>query len=127
MVRVKRGKIARKRRKRLLKYAKGFRWGRKAKYRAAKEALYHAWHYAYRDRRAKKRERRALWQIQISAACRQAGISYNSKADISKKLSYSKFIHGLKQKRVELDRKILANLAQNHPEIFKKIVEKVKS
>ena len=115
MVRVKRGKIAHKRRKHLLKYAKGFRWGRKAKYRAAKEALMHAWEYAYRDRRTKKREFRALWQIQINAACRQAGISY------------SKFISGLKKNKIELDRKILSNLAQNHPQIFAKIVEKVKS
>jgi large subunit ribosomal protein L20 len=115
MVRIKRGKIAHKRRKHLLKYAKGFRWGRKAKYRAAKEALYHAWEYAYRDRKAKKREFRKLWQIQINAACRQLGISY------------SKFIYGLKKNKIELDRKILANLAQNHPQIFEKIVEKVKS
>ena len=114
MVRVKRGKIAHKRRKHLLKYAKGFRWGRKAKYRAAKEALLHAWKYAYRDRRAKKREFRKLWQIQINAACRQLGISY------------SKFIAGLKKNKIELDRKILANLAQNYPQIFEKIVEKVR-
>ncbi len=115
MVRVKRGKIAHKRRKHLLKYAKGFRWGRKTKYRQAKEALYHAWEYAYRDRRTKKRDFRKLWQVQISAACRQADISYN------------KFIHGLKKKKIELDRKILANLAKNHPQIFEKIVGKVKS
>jgi large subunit ribosomal protein L20 len=114
MVRVKRGKIAHKKRRRLLKYAKGFRWGRKTKYRQAKEALYHAWEYSYRDRRTKKRDFRKLWQIQISAACRQLGISY------------SKFIFGLKKNKIELDRKILANLAQNHPEIFKKIVEKLK-
>lgn len=114
MVRVKGGKISLKRRRHLLKYAKGFRWGRKAKYRAAKEALYHAWKYAYRDRRVKKRDLRALWQIQISAACRQAGISY------------SRFIYGLKKNKIELDRKILSNLAQNHPQIFEKIVEKVK-
>jgi len=115
MVRVKRGKIAHKRRKYLLKYAKGFRWGRKSKYRAAKQALFKAWSYAYRDRRAKKREFRALWQIQINAACRKYGLPYN------------KFIYGLKQKKVELDRKILAQLAQNHPEIFEKIVTMVKS
>ncbi|MBL7150275.1 MAG: 50S ribosomal protein L20 [Candidatus Pacebacteria bacterium] len=115
MVRVKRGKIASKRRKHLLKYAKGFRWGRKTKYRAAKEALMHAWKYAYRDRRTKKREFRQLWQIQINAACRQLGISY------------SKFIAGLKKSKIELDRKILATLAQSHPKIFEKIVEKVKS
>lgn len=114
MVRVKRGKIAHKRRRHLLKYAKGFRWGRKAKYRAAKEALMHAWKYAYRDRRAKKRDFRKLWQIQINAACRQLGISY------------SKFISGLKKNKIELDRKILADLAQNQPKIFEKIIEKVK-
>jgi large subunit ribosomal protein L20 len=115
MVRVKRGKIAHKRRKHLLKYAKGFRWGRKAKYRLAKVALMKAWRYAYRDRRAKKREFRKLWQIQINAASRALGISY------------SKFIAGLKKNKIELDRKILANLAQKHPQIFEKIVEKVKS
>jgi len=114
VVRVKRGKTARKRRKKLLKYAKGFRWGRKAKYRAAKVALMKAWRYAYRDRRTKKRVFRALWQTQINATCRQYGISY------------SKFIHGLKKNKIELDRKILASLAQNHPQIFEKIIEKVK-
>ena len=108
MVRVKRGKAAHKRRKHLLKYAKGFRWGRKSKYRAAKVALMHAWEYAYRDRKSKKREFRKLWQIQINAACREKGISY------------SKFINGLKKNKIELDRKILANLVQNHPEILKK-------
>lgn len=115
MVRVKRGKAAKKRRKGLLRHAKGFRWGRKSKYRAAKEALLHAWKYSYRDRRTKKREFRKLWQIQINAACRQHGISY------------SRFIHALKEKKVELDRKILAKLAQNHPKIFEKIIEKVKT
>jgi len=115
MTRVKRGKIAHKRRKHLLKYTKGFRWGRKSKYRAAKETLLHAFTYAYRDRKAKKRERRALWQIQINAACREHS------------LSFSKFIHGLKQKKIELDRKILAQLAQSHPEIFEKLVEKAKT
>jgi len=114
MVRVKRGKIAHKKRRHLLKYAKGFRWGRKTKYRQAKEALYHAWEYAYRDRRTKKRDFRRLWQVQISAACRQLEISY------------SKFISGLKKNKIELDRKILANLAQNHPQVFEKIVEKLK-
>lgn len=114
MARVKRGKIAHKKRKHLLKYAKGFRWGRKAKYKLAKDALYHAWKYAYRDRRTKKREFRALWQIKINAACREQGISY------------SKFIHSLKQKNIGLDRKILSDLAQNNPQIFAKIIEKVK-
>jgi large subunit ribosomal protein L20 len=114
MVRVKRGKIAHKRRKKLLKHTKGFRWTRKSKYRLAKEALLHAWKYSYRDRRNKKRDFRKLWQIQINAACREQG------------LSYSRFIHGLKEKKIGLDRKILAELAQNHPQIFKKIIEKVK-
>jgi len=114
MVRVKRGKTAHKRRKNLLKHVKGFRWGRKSKYRLAKEALLHAWKYAFRDRRTKKREFRKLWQVQINAACRE------------KEISYSKFIHGLKKNKIELDRKILAELAQKRPEIFEKIVAKVK-
>lgn len=114
MTRIKRGETAHKRRKHLLKYAKGFRWGRKKKYRAAKVALFHAWEYAYRDRRTKKRDFRALWQTQINAACRELGISY------------SKFIFGLKKNKIELDRKTLSKFAQNHPQIFEKIVEKVK-
>jgi large subunit ribosomal protein L20 len=114
MVRVKRGKTAHKRRKYLLKQAKGFRWGRKSKYKLAKQALQKAWSYAYRDRRTKKRDFRQLWQTQISAACKK----YN--------LSYSKFIYGLKEKKVGLNRKILANLAVDFPKIFKKIVEKTK-
>jgi len=114
MSRVKRGTTAHKRRKRLLKHTKGFRWGRKSKYRAAKEALMHAWTYAYRDRKAKKREFRKLWQIQINAASRQQGLPYN------------KLISGLKQKKIELNRKILADLGKNHAEIFEKIVEKIK-
>ena len=115
MTRVKRGKTAHKRRKRLLKQAKGFRWGRKSKYRQAKEALMHAWTYSYRDRRTKKRDFRRLWQIQISTACRQQGISY------------SKFLYALKKNKIELDRKVMSDLAREHPEIFKKIVEKAKA
>ncbi len=114
MIRIKRGKIAHKRRKHLLKYTKGFRWGRKSKFRLAKQALQKAWSYAYRDRKVKKREARSLWQIQINSACRKEGISYN------------KFIAGLKKAKIELDRKILAEITQNYPQIFKKIVEKVK-
>jgi len=115
MVRVKRGKIAHKRRKHLLKYVKGFRWGRKVKYRLAKEALLKAWIHAYRDRKKKKRDFRALWQVQINAACRNLEISY------------SKFINALKKNKIELDRKILASLAQDYPQVFEKIVEKIKS
>jgi len=115
MTRVKRGTTAHKRRKHLLKYAKGFRWGRKSKYKAAKDALRHAWTYAYRDRRTKKREFRGLWQIQINALCRQNKIPYN------------RFIFELKKAKIELDRKILSNLAQNNPQIFETIVEKIKN
>jgi large subunit ribosomal protein L20 len=114
MARVKRGKIAHKRRKNVLKHAKGFKWGRKNKYRQAKEALYHAWTYAYRDRKAKKGEFRKLWHLKINAACKQNGISY------------SRFIAGLKKNKIELDKKILALIAESHPDIFKKIVEEAK-
>ena len=113
MARVKRGKIAHKRRKKILKQTKGFRWGRKAKYRLAKEALYHAWEYAYRDRKVKKREFRKLWQSQINSACRNFGIPY------------SKFIAGLKKNKIELDRKILSQLAKSHPQIFEKITREL--
>jgi large subunit ribosomal protein L20 len=114
MVRVKRGKTASKRRKNLLKHTKGFRWGRKSKYKAAKEALLHAWTYAYRDRRTKKRDFRRLWQIHIGAACKNLGVSY------------SKFIAGLKKNKIEIDRKILSVLVKDYPQIFEKVVEKVK-
>jgi large subunit ribosomal protein L20 len=114
MVRVKRGTTAHKRRKKLLKQAKGFKWGRKSKYRLAKEALYHAWQYSYRDRKTKKREFRKLWQIKINAACRERGISY------------SNFIKSLKGNKIEIDRKILSQLAQNYPQLFQKIIEKIK-
>jgi len=113
MVRVKRGTTAHKRRKNVLKNAKGFRWGRKSKYKAAKEALMHAGKYAYRDRRVKKREFRKVWQTQINIASRKLGLSYN------------KFIHGLKEKKIEIDRKMLAQLAKEKPEIFKKIFKKI--
>jgi large subunit ribosomal protein L20 len=114
MTRVKRGTLAHKRRKNILQAAKGFQWGRKSKFKLAKDALRHAWVHAYRDRRRKKRDFRRLWQIKINAASRKNG------------LSYSRFIHQLKEKGVGLDRKILANLAENYPNVFKKIVEKVK-
>ena len=115
MVRVKKGKAARKRRKHLLEYAKGFKWGRQSKYRAAKQAVYRAWSHAYKDRRRKKRELRSLWQIQINAACREHGISY------------SRFINALKENKIQLDRKVLSQLAQKEPKIFDKIIETVKT
>ncbi len=117
MTRVKRGTIANKRRKKLLKAAKGFKWGRKTKYRAAKEALYHAWSYAFVGRKQKKRNMRRLWNIKINAGVRM----YSGNG-----LNYSKFINGLKKANIELDRKVLAQLAENHPEVFKKILETIK-
>jgi len=116
MTRVKRGVTASKRRKRLLKHTKGFRYGRKTKYRLAKEALLHAWTHAFRDRRLKKRNARRLWQVKINAAVRKYEFSY----------SYSKFIKDLKDKKIGLDRKILAELAEKQPAIFEKIIEKIK-
>jgi len=114
MPRVKKGKSAHKHRKHLLKHAKGFRWGRKSKYKLAKDALRHAWTYAYRDRKIKKRTSRQLWQVHINAACREMGINY------------SRFMNALKKKQIGLDRKILSQIAEQHPEIFKKIIEEVK-
>jgi len=115
MARVKRGTTSNKRRKNVLKHTKGFRWGRKSKYRLAKEALQKAWSYSYRDRRVKKRESRKLWQIQINAECRKNNTSY------------SKFMAGMKKNKIELDRKVLAQLAKEQPNIFAKIVEKSKN
>lgn len=114
MTRVKRGKTSLKRRKKVLKQTKGFRGGRKSKERQAKTALNHAGVHAFHDRRKKKRVFRKLWQIKINAACREHG------------LSYSKFINLLKKSEVGLDRKILANLAENHPKVFEKIVAEAK-
>ncbi len=86
-------------------------WGGSTKYRQAKERLLHAWTFQFNDRRKKKGQFRRLWQIQIGAATRQYGIPYN------------KFINGLTKSHIELDRKILSDLAQHDPEIFKKILE----
>lgn len=114
MTRVKRGVIASKRRKNLLKHAKGYRWGRKSKFRLAKDATMHAWSSAFNDRRKKKGEYRRLWQIQLNAAARERG------------LTYSKLIAGLKKANVEIDRKIMASLAANDPKVFDKIIELAK-
>jgi|SRR3989344_2799178 len=115
MSRVKRGKIAHKKREKLLRYTKGFKWGRKSKERAAKEALLHAWSHAFRGRKEKKRNFRSVWQTKINAASRE-----NS-------LTYSKLINLLKKSNVKLDRKILAGLAETSPKVFKKIVEEIKT
>lgn len=113
-MRIKRSVGARKKRRKTLKMTKGFLGMRKSSYRKAKEAAIHASKNAYRDRKAKKRLRRGLWQIKIGNAVRPQG------------LSYSKFINLLKKNKIELDRKVLAELAEKEPKAFQKIVEKVK-
>ena len=90
--------------------AKGYMWGRSKRYTTAKDAVRHALVHAYIDRRRKKREFRGLWNIKINAATREQG------------LTYSKFIAGLKKAQIEIDRKILADLAQYNPDIFSEIV-----
>jgi large subunit ribosomal protein L20 len=114
MSRVKRGSSATQKRKKILKYTKGFKWGRKSKERAAKEALLHAWTNAFAGRKLKKRDYRALFNTKIGIASKEQGISY------------SKFINALKKANVELDRKILADLAEHQTAIFNQIVAKVK-
>ena len=114
MPRVKRGVIHTKKRKRILRQVKGFKWGRKKLIKQASEAIHKAGAHAYADRKKKKRVNRQLWQIQLNAAIRQ----YD--------LSYSKFINLLKKKKIDLDRKVLAELAQKNPQVFKKIVIEVK-
>lgn len=94
--------------------AKGFRWRRKSHYQAAKEALLKAGKYAYRDRRAKKRTARALWIIQINNAARLSGIAYK---DLIKKM---------KDKKIGLDRKVLSQMAVEHPKVFEKLIEEIK-
>jgi large subunit ribosomal protein L20 len=114
MSRIKRAVQARKHRKNILKHTKGFSYGRKSKFKLAKDAIKHAWTYAYRDRKVKKRTFRGLWNLQINALARQNGITY------------SRFIEGLKKKKIEIDRKVLSQLANKFPEVFVKIVEEVK-
>jgi large subunit ribosomal protein L20 len=114
MVRVKRGVTANRRRRNILKQTKGYMWGRKSKERAAKDALTKAWNNMFIGRKQKKRNFRALWNVKINAAVR------------GEELNYSKFIDALKKKNVELDRKILADLAEHEPDAFKKIVEAIK-
>jgi large subunit ribosomal protein L20 len=115
MPRVKRGVTARARHKKVLELAKGFRGRRKNVYRIAKEAVMKAGQYAYRDRRVRKRDFRALWIVRINAAVRECG------------LSYSVFISGLKKAAIDIDRKVLADLAVHDAVGFAKIVEQVKA
>ncbi|MCK6426071.1 MAG: 50S ribosomal protein L20 [Burkholderiaceae bacterium] len=115
MPRVKRGVTAHARHKKVLALAKGFRGRRKNVYRIAKQAVMKAGQYAYRDRRAKKREFRRLWIARINAASRALG------------LTYSRFMAGLKKANIEVDRKVLADLAVNDPAGFGSIVNQVKA
>ncbi|MSU75865.1 50S ribosomal protein L20 [Patescibacteria group bacterium] len=114
MTRVKRGVTAHKRHKRLFKQTKGYSGLRRHSVKKAREALLKAWTYAYRDRRTRKRDFRRLWIQRINAGARQHG------------LSYSQFMYGLKNKGVELDRKILAEMAYSQPEAFAKLCEDAK-
>jgi large subunit ribosomal protein L20 len=108
---VKRGVHARKKRREVLERAKGYYGARSRRYRVAREQLLHSGQYAYRDRRARKRDFRRLWIIRIGAAARQNGLSYSS------------FIRGLKNAEVELDRKVLADVAVRDPKGFAGLVE----
>jgi len=115
MPRSKNKVASRARRKKMLQHAKGY-WGARSKvWTIAKHHIEKGWQYAFRDRRAKKREFRSLWITRINAAARANGISY------------SRLIHLLAEKNITLDRKMLADLAMNQPEAFAKIVEQAKS
>jgi large subunit ribosomal protein L20 len=112
MTRIKRGVMANKRRKNVIKKAKGYLRDRRTKFRSAKMAVIKAGTNAYRDRKRKKRLMRGLWQIRINAAVREFG------------LSYSKFIHALKVSIIDIDRKVLAEIAAENPAVFGNIVKK---
>lgn len=114
MPRVKRGTRKRQRRAKILSMAKGYWGARSHNYRTAKEAVERALLYSYRDRRTRKRDFRRLWIIRIKAAAESHGLPYN------------RFIHGLKTMDIDLDRKILADLAVNSPQTFFRLVEKLK-
>ena len=115
MARVKRGVQTRRRHKKILKLAKGYYGARSRSFRVAKQAVIKAGQYAYRDRRQRKRQFRALWIARINAGARING------------LSYSRFIAGLKKASIEIDRKVLADLAVNEKAAFAAIVEKAKA
>ena len=115
MPRVRRGVTAHARHKKILKLAKGYRGRRKNVYRVAKQAVMKAGQYAYRDRRQRKRQFRALWIARINAAARECG------------MSYSVFMNGLKKASIEVDRKVLADLAVFDKSAFVKIVDQAKA
>lgn len=110
-MRIKRGIIHKKHTKNILKQAKGYRWRRKTSIKLAKVAVTHAGWNAYKHRRTKKRDMRRLWQIRINAGARQQGVSY------------SKFIPLLKAKKIDLNRKVLSELAMTYPQVFAEIVK----
>lgn len=112
MTRIKRGVMANKRRKNVLKLTKGYKWRRKSHFRAAKEALLHAGKHAYIGRKQKKRQFRALWITRLSAAAKQSGNSY------------SKMMNGLNKNNIKLNRKMLSEIAIQYPKVFEKIVTK---
>ena len=114
MARVKGGMTTRRKHKKVLKLAKGYWMSRSKQIKKAKEAVLHAGQYAFNGRKLKKRDFRQLWIVRLNAAVRQAG------------LSYSKFIALLKAKNVAIDRKVLSQIAVDHPQVFTKIVEKLK-
>ena len=114
MPRVKRGVVSRARRKKVLKQAKGYYGQRSRSFRVAKQAVIKAGQYAYRDRRQKKRQFRSLWIVRINAQAREHG------------LTYGRFISGLKKAEIELDRKVLADLALNEKEAFGALAAKAK-
>lgn len=115
MPRVKRGVTSHARHKKVIKQAKGYRGRRKNVYRVAKQAVMRAGQYAYRDRRQRKRQFRSLWIVRINAAARECG------------LSYSRFMDGLKKASIELDRKILADIAVHDREAFSVLADKAKA
>ena len=115
MARVKRGVMVRKRHNKLLKQAKGYQGSRSRRIRVARQTVLKALSYAYRDRRNKKRDFRRLWIIRINAAARQHGLSYNQ------------FVNGCKKAEIELDRKVLADLAVSDPAAFGAIAEQAKA
>ena len=115
MPRVKRSVHARKKRRKVLEQAKGYVGQSHVSYRKAKEQILHSDNYAYRDRKAKKRVFRRLWIIRINAAARREGLSYNQ------------FLSGLRKAEIELDRKVLADIAVNDPAAFAKIASQAKS
>ncbi|MBX7138756.1 MAG: 50S ribosomal protein L20 [Oligoflexia bacterium] len=114
-MRVKRGFAGRRRRRKLLKISEGYRGRKGNAYKLAKRAVQKALQYAYKHRRTKKREFRALWITRVNAAARMSG------------LSYSRLVRGMKLAGIELDRKVLAELAVNHPEQFSAVAEKAKA